>query len=236
MEAIQKVANEAATKAVIEEVNNFYTGYNSPYRKQVKEWLAQNAPSLMLELPEFGELVQQSLKAEIDKIVKTISIENYARAIREDLSHQNLNEDGTLNITELCEAACDYAELDDHYDDGDDSVDMEITDDNTYGRKKRVTIKIVRDGDEKEFNFSLYPHDNKQEEQWQIIGMPYATREDGLYYDKVRVHTPDKLTIELPGYCGVSDNKLLMAIARCVMFRTPIRINKSWFSRSRYND
>lgn len=39
MNVIQKAAQDAAMKAALEEVKDYYLGYNSPYRKQLKEYM-----------------------------------------------------------------------------------------------------------------------------------------------------------------------------------------------------
>lgn len=106
MEAVQKVANEAATKAVIKEVEEYYNGWNSPYRKQIQEWLKQNAPSVRFELPEFGAAVIQSVKAEVDRIAQQVSASNFMQVIRNGITHQTLQEDGTLLMSQLFNDMC----------------------------------------------------------------------------------------------------------------------------------
>lgn len=66
---IQKAAQEAATKAALREIEDYYCGFDSPYRKQLREYLQENAPSTRLELPEFSEMLSKSLSAEIENIV-----------------------------------------------------------------------------------------------------------------------------------------------------------------------
>lgn len=41
MNVIQKAAQDAAMKAALEEVKDYYLGYNSPYRKQLKEYMGK---------------------------------------------------------------------------------------------------------------------------------------------------------------------------------------------------
>lgn len=49
MNVIQKAAQDAAMKAALEEVKDYYLGYNSPYRKQLKEYMAKPRSSFKLK-------------------------------------------------------------------------------------------------------------------------------------------------------------------------------------------
>ena len=84
MNVIQKAAQDAAMKAALEEVKDYYLGYNSPYRKQLKEYMAKNAPSTCLELPEFSELLSKSLTAEIENFVNKKCVESFAQEFEMD--------------------------------------------------------------------------------------------------------------------------------------------------------
>lgn len=223
MEAVQKVANEAATKAVIKSIEEYYTGHNSPFRKQIDAWLKENAPSVQLELPAFGELVNQSLKAEIDEILKVSAISNYASAIRRGLTHQNLQEDGTLKLSDLCKEMEDvlgYGRRDD-----DDYIEVEVKE--THNSWLDMSILVNKDGEEVKYEVTLHMMFDKSG-NYCILSLPYKM-EDGLYCTKTRVKTDNGISIEMPAYVGVTDDDVLMAIARCVMFHTPIVIDTHYY-------
>ena len=103
MNVIQKAAQDAAMKAALEEVKDYYLGYNSPYRKQLKEYMAKNAPSTRLELPEFSELLSKSLTAEIENFVNKKCVESFAQALRKGFTHLKEEGDGTILLTNLAE-------------------------------------------------------------------------------------------------------------------------------------
>lgn len=103
MNVIQKAAQDAAMKAALEEVKDYYLGYNSPYRKQLKEYMAKNAPSTSLELPEFSELLSKSLTAEIENFVNKKCVESFAQELRKGFTHLKEEGDGTILLTNLAE-------------------------------------------------------------------------------------------------------------------------------------
>lgn len=112
MNVIQKAAQDAAMKAALEEVKDYYLGYNSPYRKQLKEYMAKNAPSTRLELPEFSELLSKSLTAEIENFVNKKCVESFAQELRKGFTHLKEESDGTILLTNLAEDMMHKVDLD----------------------------------------------------------------------------------------------------------------------------
>lgn len=110
---IRKAAQEAATKAAVSEIKDYYYGFDSPYRKQLREYLQKNAPSARLELPEFAELLSKSLSAEIENIVNKKCVESIAQEIRRAFSHLKEESDGTILLTTLAEDMMTYIDFDD---------------------------------------------------------------------------------------------------------------------------
>lgn len=152
MNVIQKAAQDAAMKAALEEVKDYYLGYNSPYRKQLKEYMAKNAPSTRLELPEFSELLSKSLTAEIENFVNKKCVESFAQELRKGFTHLKEEGDGTILLTNLAEDMMQKVDLEDV--DSNNSFELEVSDKDYYGWKK-VHISICEDGEETEYNFTL---------------------------------------------------------------------------------
>lgn len=146
MNVIQKAAQDAAMKAALEEVKDYYLGYNSPYRKQLKEYMANNAPSTSLELPEFSELLSKSLTAEIENFVNKKCVESFAQALRKGFTHLKEEGDGTILLTNLAEDMMQKVDLEDV--DSNNSFELEVSDNDFYGWKK-VHISICEDDEER---------------------------------------------------------------------------------------
>ena len=110
---IQKAAQEAATRAALREIEDYYCGFDSPYRKQLREYLQKNAPSTRLELPEFSEMLSKSLSAEIENIVNKKCVESFAQEIRRAFSHLKEESDGTILLSTLAEDMMSHIDFDD---------------------------------------------------------------------------------------------------------------------------
>ena len=229
MEAVQKVANEAATKAVIKEVEEYYTGWNSPYRKQIQEWLKQNAPSVHFELPEFGAAVIQSVKAEVDRIAQQVSASNFMQVIRNGITHQTLQEDGTLLMSQLFKDMCCGLDLEGDNPYAEDVVSIEVTieEDPSYHWQKMI-VTITDDEGDRDYEVTLHKYGEDHPDCYQILSLPWKQRE-GWVDKHAKIRTADGHTIELPVYAGVCNDEVLLSIARCIMFKTPIRLDKTYF-------
>ena len=125
MNVIQKAAQDAAMKAALEEVKDYYLGYNSPYRKQLKEYMAKNAPSTRLELPEFSELLSKSLTAEIENFVNKKCVESFAQELRKGFTHLKEEGDGTILLTNLAKDMMQKVDLEDV--DSNNSFELEVS-------------------------------------------------------------------------------------------------------------
>ena len=79
LDILQEKANEAAMKGAIECINNFYNGYNSPYKKAIEEEL--KSKSLMnggnIILPDILVRINEQLSAEIDRIANQAIAKTY---------------------------------------------------------------------------------------------------------------------------------------------------------------
>lgn len=195
MNVIQKAAQDAAMKAALEEVKDYYLGYNSPYRKQLKEYMAKNAPSTRLELPEFSELLSKSLTAEIENFVNKKCVKSFAQELRKGFTHLKEEDDGTILLTNLAEDMMKKVDLEDV--DSNNSFELEVSDKDFYGWKK-VHISICEDGEETEYNFTLEKIGS--DDTYRILGLPTK----------------------------VSNDHILLVLARCIMFDARIRIDSNY--------
>lgn len=216
MNVIQKAAQDAAMKAALEEVKDYYLGYNSPYRKQLKEYMAKNAPSTRLELPEFSELLIKSLTAEIENIVNKKCVESFAQELRKGFTHLKEEGDGTILLTNLAKDMMLKVDL--------DSFELEVSDKDFYGWKK-VHISICEDDEETEYNFTLAK--NGSDDTYSILGLPTKNSDENYHFDIINVQNR-KCTISFPMFSGVSNDHILLVLARCIMFDARIRIDSNY--------
>ena len=79
---IQEKANEYALKGAVECIKNYYTGYDSPYKKAIETVLSKNSNlDGSLSLPNIVALINESLSKEVDAIVNTAISKTYVEKI-----------------------------------------------------------------------------------------------------------------------------------------------------------
>lgn len=223
---IQKAAQEAATRAALREIEDYYCGFDSPYRKQLREYLQKNAPSTRLELPEFSEMLSKSLSAEIENIVNKKCVESFAQEIRRAFSHLKEESDGTILLSTLAEDMMTYI---DFYDsDYDNSFELEVRDGSF--NMKDVYVTISEDDEEKKYKFTLMA--NSSDGTYRVLAMPYTSDDNDLYTanKKITLKT-ENCTVSFPMFSGVSNDHTLLVLARCIMFDARIRIDQDYISK-----
>lgn len=230
---IQKAAQEAATRAALREIEDYYCGFDSPYRKQLREYLQKNAPSTRLELPEFSELLSKSLSAEIENIVNKKCVESFAQEIRRAFSHLKEESDGTILLTTLAEDMMSYIDFEDS--EYDNSFELEVRD-GSSSYLKDVYVTINEEDEEKKYKFTLMS--NGSDGTYRVLSMPYTYDDNDLYTanKKITLKT-EKCTVSFPMFSGVSNDHTLLVLARCIMFDAHIRIDQDFISKdSQYDD
>ena len=70
-EALEKKANELAYKAAVSELEDFYTGYNSPFKKQLRESFNNKTISLSFEIPDILAVLNKEISKKADEIANT---------------------------------------------------------------------------------------------------------------------------------------------------------------------
>lgn len=224
---IQKAAQEAATRAALREIEDYYCGFDSPYRKQLREYLEKNAPSTRLELPEFSEMLSKSLSAEIENIVNKKCVESFAQEIRRAFSHLKEESDGTILLTTLAEDMMSHIDFDDS--EYDNSFELEVRD-NSSNYLKDVYVTISEDDVEKKYKFTLMS--NSSDGTYRVLAMPYTSNDNDLYTaDKKITLKTENCTISFPMFSGVSNDHTLLVLARCIMFDAHIRIDQDYISK-----
>lgn len=234
MEQVQKAANEAATKAVLKEVEEYYNGYNSPFRKQVRQYLEQNVPSAHLELPQFSEMLMRSIANEVDKYVHQNILGDILKDVSRVLTRIPLDEDGSVKLSALFKQMKEGMDLED-YDGEEKSISLEVTEDPDY-HWQRALLTITEGDDETKYEFTLHKMYGTKESDglFQILGMPYKENQ-GLWARKIVVQM-DGAKVEIPTFSGVLDSPILLTLARCIMFKTPIRIDRRDMYESNMDD
>ena len=218
---IQESANKGAEKAYLKEVENYYTGYDSPYRKMIKAELEKQEFSFGIKLPDLIAKVNDGLKAEVDKIANLAVANTYISQVSKVL----LRIDKEMKLSELLKMIITDEEPDPEdfetysfslkKDEGYEWLSCELTTMSgsysfTFHKKSRVISK----------NSKLY----------HLLSYPNIT---GLH-DRTMKVSKDDITIEMPFAGNILEDKVMAIFARMMLSDAYIEIDCDGFDYSMF--
>lgn len=217
-EEINKIATDAARKAITRELESYYNDYDSPFRKEIRKYLEAHQPPINLTLPDCTEIINSGLTAEIDKICSEISVKNYAATLRKALTGLPTREDGSITITDLGNKLCEHVEFTEYGD------YLSITlEDEPYEGFIKASLAIVEEGEKREYNFTL-SRNNHKEKFYHILSMPFGTNDEWKSRN-IKVKTEDNTVIEIPSFAGVHSDVILAVIASVIIHNVAIDVD-----------
>jgi len=85
---LQDAINDAARKGAIKAFDDYYNGYDSPYKKAIKEDLSKKDASIFFTLPDIVGLINDKLSAEIDMMANKAIAETLIPQVKEALTRR----------------------------------------------------------------------------------------------------------------------------------------------------
>jgi len=209
---LQEKANEYAMKGAIKEIEEYYTGYNSPFRKQIKEDLEAKATSIHLELPDILGLINQSLSEEIDRIANNCIAETFMPLATKALTRVDKEIKFSDILQELINSC--HSDFKDGY-----RPDVEIDEDRQWGWLN-IKISFIDYLDKKlEYNFTLHL-EKKEEKKYSLLALP-TTKVPYDYNKKMKLANGEG-TIEIPFTRDSLKDEFTSYLARIVICRSII--------------
>lgn len=213
LEELQQKANEAAQKAALKEIDDFYNGYDSPYRKTIKEHLKNKAVDHAFDLPDIVSVVNEKISAEVDRIANTAISKTFLPMVTEMLTRA----EPEIKFSDILRKFIEkFYDKDDH-DTYDFSVDKK-RDDGSFS-----TYEITGAG--KTYDINIY---NNREGRHEIYTLPFRHSID-RHSQQVMKLSLDGATLEMPFVKGVLDDPFLSYIATIVMANSNIIMDTTEF-------
>ena len=85
-EVLQEKVNQAAMKGALSTIEEFYSGYNSPFKKAIKEDLESKEIRHTFELPDIIATINDSLTTEIDRIANIAISKSFVPLVKRFLT------------------------------------------------------------------------------------------------------------------------------------------------------
>lgn len=215
---LQEKANEFALKGAIETIKEFYSGYNSPYKKAIAESLEGKGLGLFMELPDVVAQINEKLVIEVDAIANTAIAKTFIPQVREFLTRTKKQ----VRFSDILKKFIDETNAEDI---GDCYVEIEEHD--AYG-----WLSVSISGSSKTYDLTLHKvskHTSDFEEgvdRYQILSLP---REESKGYPTMKLSVEGGAVLEMPFRRDVLGDRFTSFIARMLICESVITMDVSGF-------
>ena len=206
---IQDKINESALKATLNAINDYFDGYDSAYKKKVKEQLAAQDFGVKMDLPKVISLINQQLETQMTQIANTAVAKTFMPMVHKFLS----NTKPVILMSEMLkefisETSSDYGDF--HFE-----CDEE---------KKHGWLNCEISYDDKRISFTLHKNRDWKNGEWvdtgyySLLSLPY---EKGTHNKEMRIvsetENGKKVELYLPFTPTVLENPIISYMARVLL-------------------
>ena len=220
MSVLQEKANEYAMKGAIESIKEYYSGYNSPFRKKIDEELKKQEISWSLDIPNIMAIINDSLVQEMQQIANVSVTNTYIPLIKKFFTRV----DKEIKFSEILKEFIECVEPE-------DSEDCEVS---VEKDSKYEWLKVVLRHKDNEYELTFHEdYDSKKQglSKYSILSLPYGWRD--TQQSKMKV-TMDQATVELPFNRDLLKDKFCSYIARIIICESVITMDTHDFDESMF--
>lgn len=213
VDALQKAANEFAMKGATESLKEFYSGYNSPYRKAIDEELKNKGISFAAELPDIIAVLNESLSAQIDAIANEAIAKTYVPLVRKFLTRA----EPELKLSDILK---EFIEVNDLKSPDDCELDLDKSSPHGW-----INMKLSFEG--KTYGICLhscYETEKLPVKKYHILSLP-SDMSYNTYPNQKMILTVDGGKLEMPFTRDILTDRFTSFIARLVIAGTKITID-----------
>ena len=210
-EALQKKANEAAMKGAMQAFEEFYSGYNSPYKKAIEEDLKNKSISYTFELPDIIAALNDSLSKEVDKIANEAIAKTFIPLVHRFLQRAKPE----IAFSEILSQFVDCMSSSDR-----DDFSVDIDEDSRW---KWLNIKLKCE--DKEYRITFHLDSNSKEKRYKALSMPY----DKSTYGRMMKLSVEGATLEMPFTSDILGDSFMSFMANIVMSGSLIIMDTEYF-------
>ncbi len=227
LEVLQQRTNEAAMKGALQAIDDYYTGYNSPFKRAISERLEATTISGTIDLPDIITLINEKLGKELDQIASTA----VSKTFIPQLSRILLRQPKEVKFSDILKEFISAYEL--SADDGEyASVEIKKSD---FGDHLNAKIS----GGDHEHTIALHVNwDNRHDAtpKRQLLSLPNRYSSVFDRGEKMKLILPEeRAELELPFSRSVLDDKFCRYIASLVIGRSVIEMDCEDFDESMFN-
>ena len=221
---LKEKANEFAMKGAIETIKEYYSGYNSPYRKAIEEELKNKAIGYNLDLPDIIGMLNDSLTKEIDVIANTAVAKSFIPLVNRLLTRELPEIKMSDFLKKFVE--CSDFEINEH--DKDDYEVSELKNDGSFiyleirNGQKTYEVHFYRKTEDKVTWNELYTLPTVKENN--------PTSRYPVNASRTMKVSIDGVTLEMPFTTDVLSDRFTAYIARLIIAKTKITFDSMDFT------
>jgi|GEM_PF-2373704 hypothetical protein len=211
---LKEKANEFAMKGAIETIKEYYSGYNSPYRKAIEEELKNKTIGYSLELPDIIALLNDSLSNEIDAIANAAVAKTFIPIVKKLLTR----EPAEIKMSEFLKQFVDDSDFGINNHDMDDYDVFEERNDGTF-----VYLEISNT--EKKYRLGFHKQTNDGVTYHELFTLPEVNKikSTNRFMDtKTMKISVDGVTLELPFTKDILSDNFTSYVARLIIAKTRV--------------
>ncbi len=232
-EKLQQKANEYAQKGAEDAIKEFYTGYNSPYKKALEEKLINKGLDSSIEVPDIIGILNESISKEIDMIANNAVSKTFVPLVKKFLTRA----EAELKLSDILKEFIECTDFDWEDDNMEDySIETE-KDDGSF-----VYLKISNSKKTYEVHFHLKSKKEESPKVYEIYTLPYIEEtSSGSRYTsrsfterKMKISIDGGATLELPFIPGILEDNFMSYIAKLVIANTKITFDVNSFNEDMF--
>lgn len=223
MAKLQEKANEFAMIGATETLKEFYTGYNSPYKKALEENLNnKGVGNASVTIPDIIGVLNDAISTQIHQIANAAIAQSWLPTIKEFLTRI----EGEVRLSEILQVF-----INDNYGIKPGDCTLDLNEDKKHGW---VTMDIS--AREKSYSFTLHLDEKSRKEKLKrycILSLPNLL--NNRRNDLLKMTVEDAV-IEMPFTQMAMNDSFNNYIARLVISRTIIILDCDDFSSEMFTD
>lgn len=219
-EVLREKANQAAMSGALKSIDEYYTGYNSPYRKAIEEELKKQEIGSGIELPNIISLINDHLTKAIDQIANTAVAKTFVPLVNRFLTPAPKE----VKFSDVLKEFISKYEYEDK-----DRYDFECS---VEKHREYSWMEVQISCGEDQYRLTLHESYRSKDQQnepvtYRILGLPYEYG-SGTSRQQMRLKV-DNVTLELPYTPDVLKDKFISYIAGLVIGSSIITLDTREF-------
>ena len=212
---LQEKATEFAMKGAIETIKEFYSGYNSPFRKQIEAQLQEFRIGTVIELPDIIGLINESLTSEIDLIANTAVAKSFVPLVQGFLTRESKE----INFSDFLKNFISYT---DDYDSNTEEDYSVLISPSQHGwlnieiSSKDRKYKLTFHGD--------YSTKGSEIKKYQLLSLPFTYDEPSHRRQQMKISI-DGVTLEMPFTPDVLKDNFVSYVGRLIIANSKITMD-----------